>query len=156
MRVILTGAHEIYHNNFITTHTKALREIYPAIYTLIGEDCFENTAAVYIPEHLSTSYKLQDYGQVFPEFLENFTPLKTIPYLADVARLEWAIHELFYAKEDALSCMRIVSSRYPVLSIWELCRDPNTEKTIDLSVGTETILIQRKNREMIFIRLEET
>jgi hypothetical protein len=155
MRVILEDAHQIYHNNFISTHTKALRQVYPVVEKLIGQDCFEHLTAVYIPQHLSGSYKLQDYGKIFPDFLEQFEPLKDIIYLADVARLEWAIHELFYAKEDALSTVRIVSSRYPVLSIWELCNDKDDEKKLDLSIGPETILIQRKNREMIFIRTEE-
>jgi len=153
MRVILDGAHKVYHNNFMSTHTKALREIYPAICKLLGDACFENTATVYVPQHLSVSYKLQDYGKIFPDFLELFEPLKNIIYLADVARLEWAIHELFYTKEDALSTVRMISSRYPILSIWELCNDKDADKTLDLSIGPETILIQRKNREMIFIRV---
>lgn len=155
MRALLTGTHEVYHHNFMATHTKALREIYPMISKIIGEACFENAAAIYIPQHLSVSYKLQDYGQLFPDFLADFAPLHSLMYLSDVAHLEWAIHELFYAKEDPLSTLRIVSSAYPILSIWELCKHDDKTKTVDLSQGPETILIQRKNREMIFTRVEE-
>ena len=155
MGAILNNSHKIYHNNFMATHTKALREIYPAVYTLIGQDCFENIAAVYIPQNLSNSYKLQDYGRKFSDFLKDFVPLASLPYLSDVAHLEWAIHEIFYEKDDMLSATRFVSSAYPVLSIWELCRDKNTERTLDLSIGGEAVMLQRKNREIVFIHIGE-
>ncbi|HEV2613614.1 MAG TPA: DNA-binding domain-containing protein [Gammaproteobacteria bacterium] len=153
---ILNGSHKIYHNNFLVSHTKALREIYPAVYRLIGQECFENTAAVYIPQHLSESYKLQDYGKLFPDFLQKFLPLQSLPYLSDVARLEWAIHEIFYEKDDMLSATRFINSVYPVLSIWELCREEESEKTLDLSKGGENILLRRKNREIVFIHIGES
>jgi hypothetical protein len=153
MGAILDSSHKIYHNNFIATHFKALQIVYPSIQKLIGEECFENIAEVYISKNISDSYGLQEYGKDFSGFLKNFDPLKTLPYLSDIARLEWAIHEIYYQTETET---RFVSSDYPILSIWELCREQNSEKTLDLSIGGENILISKKSQDIIFKKLNKT
>jgi hypothetical protein len=102
---------------------------------------------------ISDSYGLQEYGKDFSGFLKNFDPLKTLPYLSDIARLEWAIHEIYYQTETET---RFVSSDYPILSIWELCREQNSEKTLDLSIGGENILISKKSQDIIFKKLNKT
>lgn len=156
MGAVLNGSHNIYHNNFIATHTKALQAIYPTIQKLIGEDCFENLSERYISLYLSHSYKLQDYGQYFSEFLKNFDPLQSLPYLPDMARFEWGIHEMYYEKESIPAQTRCVSSVYPILSIWELCRDEKSDKKLDLSIGGESVLISRKAHNIIFKKLNKS
>jgi len=156
MGAILDGTHKIYHNNFIATHHKALQVIYPIIQKIIGEECFENLAEVYIPEYVSESYKLQDYGKNFSEFLKNFVPLQSLPYLSDMARFEWAIHEIYYEKESMPPETRFIESAYPVLSIWELCREEESTKKLDIAIGGERVLILRKAREIIFKKLDKT
>ena len=156
MGAILDGSHKIYRNNFIATHLKALQVIYPVIQKIIGEECFENLAEIYIQEDVAESYKLQDYGKNFSEFLKNFAPLQSLPYLSDMAFFEWAIHEIYYEKESIPPETRFIDSVYPVLSMWELSQEEASTKKLDLSIGGERVLIFRKDREIIFKKVDKT
>lgn len=145
-------SYPIYYNNFIGSHMKALKEIYNIIYKLIGEECFENLAKIYIPQNLSYSYQLQNYGRHFANFLAKFLPLKQLPYLADLAELEWAIHELYYIPEESWENTKFVQSIYPILSIWEFGKNPD-DKILDIqTLPGENIMLRRKGTEIIFIR----
>ena len=42
---------------------------------------------------------LDDYGADFPDFLAAFAPAASLPYLADVARLEWAVSRMLHAAD---------------------------------------------------------
>ena len=47
----------------------------------------------FVRGHASTSGDLNVYGDEFGEFLADYPHAANLPYLADVARLEWAIDE---------------------------------------------------------------
>ncbi|MDQ6620269.1 MAG: DNA-binding domain-containing protein [Pseudomonadota bacterium] len=81
----------IHRNTFVSTASAALRMTYPVIDRLVGDDCFNGTVEVFIRAHPPASGYLNDYGAEFPAFLEHFVPVQGLPYLADVARFEWAL-----------------------------------------------------------------
>ncbi len=95
----LTGARrlQVYRNNTVLNLTGALAAVYPVTRRLVGEGFFQYTAACYIARHPSRSGDLHEFGEHFPLFLQSFAPVAALTYLPDVARLEWAYHQVFHA-----------------------------------------------------------
>src|SRR2546427_2606734 len=81
----------IYPTPCRSTLIEALRMTYPAVERLVGRDFFDMAAARYAGTHPPQSGYLNEYGGEFPEFLAAFGPASELPYLADVARFEWAL-----------------------------------------------------------------
>lgn len=90
---------DIYRNTFLLTLTKALRLSFPAVEKLVGTAFFESAAQLFIADHPPDVAWLDQYGAALPGFLREFAPAATLPYLHDVARLEWAAHRALHAVE---------------------------------------------------------
>jgi len=91
----------VYRNNVIVSLCDALAQSFLAVGALLGEDYFRALARAFVLEHPPESPVLLWYGGEFAEFIENFPPLGAYPYLADVARLEWAWLQSYHAADAA-------------------------------------------------------
>jgi hypothetical protein len=89
----------IYRNTFLVGLTKALSLAFPAVRRLVGADFFEGAAGQFIAAHPPRAAWLDRYGAEFPDFLQHFAPAATLVYLADVARLEWAVNLALHAAD---------------------------------------------------------
>lgn len=91
----------IYARNTVGARAKALLAAYPACARVVGESCFRALARDYVCAHASKAPDLNQYGAEFCDFLQPLTdagaPLHALPYLADLARLEWAWQRALYA-----------------------------------------------------------
>lgn len=158
---------EIYRNNVFTNLREALRAVYPVIDRLVGEAFFNYAADWFISIQASTSGDVEDFGMEFAEFLAHFPAAQGLSYLPDVAQLEWACHQVFYAADQApLPIERLaevppeqfnqlcfgmhpasalLASGYPVHRIWEV-NQPGFEggQSVDLSLGGVRLLIIRR------------
>lgn len=156
---------QIYRNIVFNNLTAALRTDFPVVLKLVGEEFFLGAAARYIRTHPSRSGNLQDYGAAFPGFLAAMPEAAGVPYLADVARLEWARQEAYLAAEampasitdfaliaedertalrfDLHPSARLVSSRYPVLDIWMFCQQESPEH-LRLSDEAQAVMVWRE------------
>lgn len=92
-----TARVSIYRNNVLGNLTGALRLTFPAVERLVGADFFAGAAVRFISATLRVSADLYEYGAAFPAFLAAFEPARGIAYLADVARLEWAVSQALHA-----------------------------------------------------------
>ena len=128
----------IYRGNAQANAVKALTAIYPVIMQIVGTEFFEALARTYAKDSPSSSGDLNEYGENFGGFLASFEPAQEIPYLPEVAAMEWRVHRAHYAADHA----RLVPARlaaiaeddYPALhlslhpacamlqSIWPLAR----------------------------------
>lgn len=139
--------YSVYRNNVAVSLTEALATAFPVIQNLIGEENFQKIAAIFLRQDPPTSPLMMHYGAGFPAFLQDFEPLAHIGYLADIARLEHALRQSYHAadsaaadptilqslSEDALmACkmrvapsVRVLSSSWPLVSIWAYARDPS-------------------------------
>ena len=90
---------DIYRNTFLFGLTKALQLGFPVVRKLVGDDFFDGTAEIFITDHLPRAAWLDQYGGEFPEFLRSFPPAASIPYLSDVAELEWAVNCALHAPD---------------------------------------------------------
>lgn len=130
----------IYRNNVVFGLIEALGARFPVCRRLLGEECFDATAALFARQSPPRSPVLHAYGEGFGEFLETFPPLAEFDYLGDIARLEAALGRAYHAADATplapavLASMapekldrstlalhpslEIVASKRPVLSIW--------------------------------------
>ncbi|WP_342119028.1 MNIO family bufferin maturase [Pseudoduganella sp. OTU4001] len=98
----------LYRGNLTSTWNKALAAAYPVIAQLVGEEFFAALAREYGRAHPSDSGDLNRFGADFEQFLRSFPHVQDLPYLPDMARLEWQLHRIHYAvHEPALSASDI-------------------------------------------------
>jgi hypothetical protein len=120
---------------------------------------------------------LAHYGGALPDFIEKFPPAVGLPYLADVARLEWAINEAYHAPDDAAlssaeiealpengltemnlrlrKSARLVASNWPLESIRSFCLSYDEKTSGELNLEGEgcRLLVFRPELTIAVIRL---
>ena len=89
----------VYRNNVIVSLMDAVEQTFPAVQAMLGEEYFRALAQAFVVAHPPQSPVLLWYGEAFAGFLESFEPLRAYPYLADVARIEWAWLEAYHAAD---------------------------------------------------------
>src|SRR5262245_35052247 len=78
----------VYRGNLLGTATHALASAYPVIVKVVGDEFFAAMASEYARHSPSTDGDLNEYGMQLAGFLESFAPVRELPYLPDLARLE--------------------------------------------------------------------
>lgn len=84
---------EAYRANAGALAERALAAAYPTLQQLLGEESFAALARVFWRRHPPTDGDIANWGAALPAFVADQEALAPEPYLADVARLEWAVHE---------------------------------------------------------------
>ena len=79
---------------------RALAAAYPVVQQLIGEDSFAALARDHWQHQPPQRGDIAQWGNSLAAFVAAAPTLADEPYLADVARLEWAIHEAASATDD--------------------------------------------------------
>ncbi len=162
---------EAYRGSILGNFTRTLQSIYPVCYRLVGQNFFEATAKVYIQRYPSHSPDLAEYGQAFSEFLSQFKPAAVLPYLPDLARLEWHWHCVFHGGKTKLLDYQalgkipqdnwgeiifslpensvLINSIYPIHRIWQVNQpDYQGDETVSLNEGGSHIFLWRPGAEM--------
>lgn len=136
----------IYRHSCAETQIEALRTAYPAVLALVGGAFFAQTADDYRRAYPSRSGNLQVFGEHLAEYLQGLPQAKGVPYLPDVARLEWLRQESVLAADATClslpACartlaaidgplrivlhpsVRVLASRHAVLTIWRYALAP--------------------------------
>ena len=91
----------VYRNNVFVGLTEALRAGFPCTARLVGEEFFMAMARIFAAAHPPGSPVLLHYGAEFPDFIASFPPAASLPYLADVARIERAATEAYHERDEA-------------------------------------------------------
>ena len=91
----------VYRNNVIVSLVDALADTFAVTQDLVGEAFFRAMARVFAYTNPPTSRLLVFYGETFPAFIERFPPAASLPYLADVARLEFLRVRAYHAADVA-------------------------------------------------------
>ena len=81
---------KVYRNNVSHSLTRALAAQFPVIEALVGAAFFAALARAFFKSSPPRSPSLLLWGDDFAAFLAHFPPVAHLPYLADVARLEYA------------------------------------------------------------------
>ena len=157
----------IYRNTFFGIITNALCLSYPALHRLVGADFFEACAQKFIESEPPRGAYLDEYGAAFPDFLARFPVAVSVPYLSDVARLEWAVSCALHAPDatplDVAALREVVEGdhdrvrflphpsvhlievSFPADTIWRavLERDDAALGAIELGDAPVWLLVQR-------------
>lgn len=78
----------VYRNNVHRSLINALATAYPVTVQLVGDDFFHAMASLYVQASPAKHPLMSEYGSTFADFIQGFEPAASVPYLADVARLE--------------------------------------------------------------------
>jgi len=90
----------IHRGNFVESLVNALGHTYPAIKTICGEHNFRVLAGAFVRAHPPRRPELMAYGGDFAEFAAGHAgAMSDFPFLADLARLEWALHDAYFADD---------------------------------------------------------
>lgn len=156
---------KVYRNNVMKTLTGAVTAVYPLIETLAGADFLKAAAAKYAAANPPEQGNLNFYGATFADFLAHYEPARDLPYLSDVARMEWAWELATLADDDAplrirtlqnipedktpmlrlrlRASVQLVESRYPLDRIVDFCRAERPEGTLNIGMGGAKVMIFR-------------
>jgi hypothetical protein len=159
-----TKRFDVYRNNVTVSLVNALADIFPAVSRIVGEQRFADLARRFAREHPPKSPLLFRYGHEFPAFIECFKPAASMPYLADVARLERAWLDAYHAADvaplstEALAAIApeklaaarlkrhpaatLVRSKFAAVTIFNANRDGQTGQRINAAIP-ESGLIAR-------------
>jgi hypothetical protein len=91
---------DLYRNNLRASWEKALAAAFPVLQRYVGEEFFLAMSGLYGGRFPSRSGDLNLFGDSLPSFLEQFSAVSEHPWLADLARLEWAVHGSHYAANE--------------------------------------------------------
>lgn len=164
------GGVAVYRRTIRANYRQALAATYPVLRALTGASFFDALVDAYVDTHPSTSGDLNVYGASMGDFLDAYPHGRDVPYLPDVARLEWSIDEsaraadatarpaevfgalqrLGEAAVDARFALqpdaRLLRSGFPVLRIWQRHQPgDDAHAPVDFGVGDDLLLLRRRD-----------
>lgn len=126
---------KVYRGNLVFGLIGAMKETYVFTRVLLGENNFNFFCRDFLYQNPSHNSDLIQYGEGFGEFLATRAEITHLPFIAEVARLEWALERVFYAQlEPSLTgelpenwrelkprfkkSVRLVKSPYKIHEAW--------------------------------------
>lgn len=167
----------VYRHHVAYSLSSALAATFPTVQALVGEEFFRTMAGLFVVRELPAQPVLSEYGAGFPGFVADYEPASGLPYLADVARLDWALNVAFHSPMDrrlsvadlaaiaveqlpslhvALSeGATLIRSRYPIDRIWHASQPGASAEPVDLASGRADLLVLRRPDDAAFVALTE-
>ncbi len=160
----------VYRNNMFSNLTSCLASTFPAVEALVGREFFRFAAEKFIRLQLPAQASLIYYGADFPNFLFDLPEASHIPYLSDLARLEWSLHDVYHAADDEpikaamldqsihsgdippirlRNAVRLFHSDYAIEAIWAFAKANGEGNPPELKKITQNILIYRKGWQVV-------
>lgn len=161
----------VYAGGYLARVEEALAEAYPAVRQVLGPSIFAELAQAYAAQVPSHDYNLSLVGRHLPGFLSSWPRTRELPFLPDLARLEWAVAEAFHACEapplaletlagqpvEAWDQLRLVfqpsvhcvTSAWPILDIWEARTRPVETVHIALVDRPQQVLVARRGLQVV-------
>jgi hypothetical protein len=156
---------QVYRNNFIVLNGDAIADMYPVVKRLLGDEAFRLLATAYVRQYPPRERALLLYGDRFADFLTTIPELSGLPYLGDVARLEFAWTAAYHSADEqplmaehiarlpaeAITDMQLqphnslhlLASEYPIQRIWLVNQNPQHDELIALDEGACRLAVIR-------------
>jgi hypothetical protein len=169
---------DVYRGGYPARIEAAVADTYPAVAHLVGAAALRGLVARYARALSRHSYNLNDVGAELSTFLKRDALTERLPFLPDLALLEWRIAQAFHAFESgrfdarALAAwtiddfqgarlgfqpsLAVVRSRWPIVELWEARDTPIEEIDIDLRDRPEIALVHRRGHDVACRAIEAT
>jgi hypothetical protein len=166
----------VYRHHVAHSLVSALAATFTTVHALVGEEFFRTMAGRFVARELPAQPVLSEYGASYADFVADYEPAASLPYLADVARLDWALNVAFHSPlgraltaadlagiaaerlpslSVALSAgAALIRSRYPLDRIWNASQPGASAETVDLGSGHANLLVLRRADDAAFIVLD--
>ncbi len=123
----------VYRNNVMVSLIAIIEERYPVVQALVGHDFFRFMARAFVLGHPPLSPVMNEYGEAFSNFISLFTPAASVPYLSDMARLEWSrSHALHASDAPSFSATKLI----------HLLADPDHLARVRLTFQPSVVILQ--------------
>jgi len=165
----------IYRNNYFFSLIDVLKDTFPTLLKLVGDDFFTALCKEFIIQNPPSSPVLTQFGDTLAQFIYNFQPLKNYPFMHDVCLVDWHRHSAWYSdgsagltaesfaaieiaalSEATISfhpSARFVQSEFAIFSIW-LENQNETPEEVDASTP-ESVLILRPETDVDMYKLDK-
>jgi hypothetical protein len=163
----------IYADMYLWRLTDALREDYPKLAALLGDERFLALADTYAREHPSDRPDLGQFGRHLPAFLRRFPAPERVD-LADLVALEWARAEVFFgapatpvardslaalgpdtfldARLELVPALRVLTLDHDAAALWRRLEE---DEPADASIANPTaVVVWREGFEVFHGRIE--
>jgi hypothetical protein len=156
----------VHRHHILRSLTEALKANYPVLCQVVDPRFFAYAADAFIRRHPPSTPCLAEYGAEFPDFIGAFEPARALPYLGDLARLEWAVLEARSAPDaspisaDSLRqvpvvdypnvalqldpSLRLIRTLWAVERIWAAHQDAEPSAPIELGGEGARLLVRRR------------
>jgi len=167
---------QIHRNHIRQSLVAALAATFPTVASLVGGAFFDAMAKAFVADSPPEGPVLAEYGEGLAAFIEAFAPARGLPYLADAARLDWALNHAFHAAHSprleaadlgrmtperlvavtlALAAdVTLLTSAYPLGRIWQACQPGAPDAEVDLASGGASLLVMRQEDDAVFADLD--
>jgi hypothetical protein len=166
----------VYRNNIIGSITDTVITTCPTLEKLVGRQFLEHMARSFVLLNPPRQGCLTLYGEGFDSFIAKFEPAASMAYLPDIARLDLAMNQSYYAPDqtpltsDHLATITpedlgdthlkqsdhaiCIQSDHPIDKIHAYCQMDNPEHDLDVSSGGAAIMVFRQNFQTQIVPLE--
>jgi len=156
---------EVYADMYFYRIRDCLKEDFAAVCAVVGEAHFHNLITDYLLAHPPSHFSLRYAGRHLPEYLERYALARQWPCVADLARLEWAIVDVFDAPDvtpigaaelaavpqeqwpevrfQLTPALRVLRLQWPVHTVWQQVQQG--EPPADPVPGETTLRVWRQD-----------
>jgi hypothetical protein len=171
-RRTVLGRLQLHRHHVTRSIAAALAATFATVATLVGQEFFSLLARNFMAGTALEDPVLCRYGEHFPQFIATKQDMHGLPYLADVARLDWALNVAFNAPlEPRLSAAdlagwpqaslpslsvrlpagsSLVESGYPLDLIWQASQRVTPVGQVDLAAGPACLVVFRRSEDAAF------
>ncbi|MSR77213.1 MAG: DUF692 family protein [Candidatus Omnitrophica bacterium] len=166
---------DVYREGYLARTEESLKEVYEAVRHVLGDGVFHDLAHQYAQSFSSPDFNLNLKGRSLPDFLKQTSWTEKLPFLPDLACLEWKIAEAFHGfdkpafdpsflfqlnSEDWKNLrilfqpsVSLLESSWPILDLWQSRKTPVEEIRMDLVNRPQKVLVARRPSKEVFCRL---
>jgi len=163
---------QLHRHHVISSIGAALAATFPTVATLVGQEFFSLLARDFVAGAALEDPVLSRYGEHFSQFVAAKRDMHGLPYLADVARLDWALNVAFHAPleprlsaadlvgwpQDSLPSLSVrlptgsslIESAYPLDLIWQASQPGTSAGQVDLAAGPACLVVFRRSEDAAF------
>ncbi len=168
----------IYETGLVARVSEAIENDFPALARVLGPGPLRSLTARYTRRFPPSSFDLGRVRDRLVAFLDDDELARDLPFLPDLAGLEWTLAEAFVAADEPsltveellglgpdvvaelpLSLRRgvaVVRSPWPIYDIWACRHKPAAEIDVPLSGRPASVLVSRRGLEVVCRPLDLT